>query len=167
MSSLDMQGSGAGEPAPSEATHDRELFDFYRRYIESFNARDEAAFASFFHLPVTMVHAPRYDERRSGRPLPIVTEPGQLLGQVPEHWARSEIDQVTPLTDVAGFAPHSGLVGRGERRAGILANVTRWNTEGRPYQQICALYVLTRESGRLGIKVLVELAVADLPGQLG
>lgn len=162
MSSLETTGAAPAERAGA-GTDELELVEFYRRYIEAFNARDEAAFASFFHLPVSVVHAPRYDERRAGRPLAMVTEPGLLLGQVPAHWARSTVEKMTPLVDVAGFVPREGLVERDARRPGILATATRWDTEGRPYQQINALYVLTREGGRLGIKVLVELAVADLP----
>jgi hypothetical protein len=72
---------------------------------------------------------------------------------------------MTPLGDLAGFAPLDGLIERDERRLGIVATATRWNKDGQPYQQINALYVLTREGGQLGIKVLVELAVADLPSR--
>ena len=46
---------------------------------------------------------------------------------------------------------------------GIIATVTRWDRDDRPYQQVQAMYLLTREDGKLGIKVLVELGVADLP----
>ncbi|MEA3216786.1 MAG: hypothetical protein QOJ19_2942 [Acidimicrobiia bacterium] len=165
MSTLDAHSSAGEQPASAPPSPASELGEFYDRYIQAFNARDEAAFASFFHLPVTVVHAPRYDERRAGRPLPSVTEPASLLGSVPSHWARSTVDQMTPLGDLAGFAPLDGLVERDERRLGIVATATRWNKYGQPYQQINALYVLTREGGQLGIKVLVELAVADLPSR--
>ena len=64
----------------------------------------------------------------------------------------------------AGFVlPRSGLALQEEPREGIIATVTRWDHDDRPYQQIGAMYLLTRENGELGIKVLVELGVAELP----
>ena len=44
--------------------------------------------------------------------------------------------------------------------------MTRWDHDDRPYQQIGAMYLLTRENGELGIKVLVELGVAELPARV-
>lgn len=137
-----------------------EIHDFYERYIEAFNTGDRDAFAACFHRPVTVVPATRYDDRRAGRDLPIVTDPAALWAPLPDHWARSSIDSITTLTDVGAFAPRAGLTETQERRDGIVATVTRWDTDGEPYEHIQALYILTREGGVLGIKVLVELAVA-------
>ena len=140
-----------------------ELTAWYERYIEVFNAGDREAFAAHFHPPVTVLHATRYDERRAGRPLPIVSEAGNLWAPLPRHWARSSIDSVTALSEVASFVPRAGLEPHDEPREGIIATVTRWDHDDRPYQQIGAMYLLTREHGRLGIKVLVELGLAELP----
>jgi hypothetical protein len=140
-----------------------EITDFYESYIEAFNSGDRAGFAEFFHRPVTVVHAPRYDDRRAGRELVVVDDPDLLWAPLPDHWERSTIDQVVSLDDAAPFVPRSGLVAADDRRPGIIATVTRWHLDGRPYEHIQALYVLTREQGRLGIKVLVELAVLARP----
>ena len=40
-----------------------ELGAFYDGYIAAFNACDHERFAGFFHPPVTVLHATRYDER--------------------------------------------------------------------------------------------------------
>ena len=40
--------------------------------------------------------------------------------------------------------------------------VTRWAGD-LPYEQVHVLYLLTREQGRLGIKAMVPLAMADGP----
>jgi hypothetical protein len=141
----------------------QELLDFYDRYIEVFNAGDRSAFAAHFHPPITVLHSPRYDERRAGRPLPIVAEAGDLWAPLPEHWAKTTIDSVTALADAAPFVTRDGFEARTPTRDGILSTVTRWHRDGHPYQQLQTLYLLTREQGRLGIKVLVELAVANLP----
>jgi hypothetical protein len=140
-----------------------ELTTWYEHYIEVFNSGDHEAFGALFHPPVTVVHASRYDERRAGRALPVMTEATSLGGPLPDPWARSTIDSVSALTEVATFAPRVGLDVRDEAREGIIATVTRWDRDDRPYQQVQAMYLLTREDGKLGIKVLVELGVADLP----
>ena len=140
-----------------------ELTTWYEHYIEVFNSGDHGAFGALFHPPVTVVHATRYDERRAGRALPVMTEATSLGGPLPDPWARSTIDSVSALTEVAAFAPRVGLDVRDEAREGIIATVTRWDRDDRPYQQVQAMYLLTREDGKLGIKVLVELGVADLP----
>lgn len=140
-----------------------ELLDFYERYIAAFNAGDREGFAGFFHLPVTVVHAGRYDDRRSGRPLALLTDPASLWAPLAGSWVRSTIDSIVPLADASPFVPHDGLNERPGTRPGLLATVTRWHEDGSPYQHIQALYLLTRESGRLGIKVLVELTTADRP----
>ena len=139
------------------------LTAWYEHYIEVFNSGDHEAFAALFHPPVTVVHATRYDERRAGRTLPVMTEATSLGGPLPDPWSRSTIDSVSALTEVAAFAPRVGLDVRDEAREGIIATVTRWDRDDRPYQQVQAMYLLTREDGKLGIKVLVELGVADLP----
>jgi hypothetical protein len=138
------------------------LLAFYDRYIEVFNAGDRPAFAAHFHPPVTVLHSPRYDDRRAGRPLPIVSEAGDLWAPLPERWARTTIDSVTTLAGAVPFTPRDGLTSGTPHRDGILSTVTRWDHDGQPYQQLQTLYLLTREQGRLGIKALVELAVADL-----
>jgi hypothetical protein len=138
-----------------------DLRAWYDRYIEVFNAGDRAAFAAHFHPPVTVVHATRYDERRAGRPLPVLSEAGDLWAPLPPQWARTTVDSVTTLGEVVPFVP-GDLTPRDEPREGILSTVTRWDRDGRAYQRLQTLYLLTREGGRLGIKVLVELAVADL-----
>jgi hypothetical protein len=44
----------------------------------------------------------------------------------------------------------------------LQATVTRWAGD-EPYEQVHVLYVLANEDGRLGIKAMVPLAVADPP----
>src|SRR3954447_13071702 len=51
-----------------------EVGDFYDRYLAAFNARDEAAFAGFFHLPVTIFPLSSAEEGHAGTPPVIVTE---------------------------------------------------------------------------------------------
>src|SRR4051812_41167796 len=137
-----------------------EIRDFYERYIAAFNARDAAAFASFFPLPVTILSLPSDDERRVGRPPAIVTEVEKLWPAMPETWTRSTIDELRVLADESAFAPRDGFSERGGRRPAIQATVTRWAGD-QPYEQVHVLYLLTRENGRLGIKAMVPLAVAN------
>ena len=140
-----------------------EIDGFYERYIEAFNAGDRAGFAGFFHRPLTVVHAPRYDDRRSGRALVVIDDPATLWAPLPGHWERTTVDHVVSLEDAAPLIAREGLGAADARRPGIIATVTRWHRDGEPYEQIQALYLLTREQGRLGIKVLVELAVLTRP----
>ena len=150
------------ETQPSDLSDDSgaEIADFYERYIAAFNAGDHAGFASFFHLPLTVLHAARYDERRTGRPLAVVTDPNQLWAPLPDYWASTTVDAVLTLDEAAPFAARAGLTPSSERRPGLLATVTRWHKDGEPYEHLHVLYLLGREGGRLGIKVLVELAAA-------
>lgn len=141
-----------------------DLAAFYESYIEAFNAGDRARFAEHFHLPLSVLHAPRYDERRAGRALAVVTDPEALWAPLPDHWVRTTIDSVTPVADAAPFVAREPLVDVGSYREALLATVTRWHADGAPYEQIQALYLLTREQGRLGIKVLVELATSTRRG---
>ena len=140
-----------------------ELVEFYGRYITAFNAGDRAAFAEFFHLPLTVLHAARYDERRAGRALAVITDPSRLWAPLPGHWERTTIDEVLPVAAAAPFSARHGLTERGTRRPGLFATVTRWSADGAPYEQIHVLYLLTGEDCQLGIKVMVELGVADRP----
>ena len=91
----------------------------------------------------------------------MVTDPSSLWAPLPDHWARSSIDSIAPLADASPFVAREGLIARGSPRQGIIATVTRWHRDGQPYQHIQAMYVLTREEQRLGIKVLVELITAS------
>ena len=143
-----------------------ELTDFYERYMEVFNERDHAAFAAFFHLPVTVVHTPRYDERRAGRTLATVNDTSAWAAPLPAHWERSTIDTLVPIEQVAGFVPREGLEQVDSFRAGLFATVTRWHIDGEPYEHLHVLYLLTREAERLGIKAIVELAAAHRPEDL-
>jgi hypothetical protein len=141
-----------------------ELGDFYRRYIEAFNARNDEAFARFFHPPVTVMHATRYDERRAGRGLAVLDDLATMASR-PARWSHTTVDAVTELADagpsLADFIPTSPA-DQPEARPGLITVVTRWDAAGAAYQRIHTLYLLTREDGQLGIKVLVELNVADL-----
>ena len=141
-----------------------ELGDFYERYIAAFNGRDDEAFTGFFHPPVSVVHATRYDERRAGRALAVLDDLSSMAGRPPQ-WSHTTVDSVLELADagpaVGSFTP-APAGERPEARPGLITVVTRWNHDGQPYQRIRTLYLLTREEGRLGIKVLVELDTADL-----
>jgi hypothetical protein len=131
------------------------LRSFYERYIAAFNARDVAAFAEFFHLPVT-VFALSGDD---GRPPVIVTEMARLWPTLPARWTKSTIDEIRVLADGDAFHPRDGLIEDRDRRPALQVTVTRW-AGSEPYEQVHVLYLLTYEHGRLGIKAMVPLAVA-------
>ena len=136
--------------------------DFYERYIAAFNARDIAAFTGFFHLPVTILPLPSDDERRSGRPPVVVTEMAHLWPTLPATWTRSTIDEIRVVADAAAFRARDGFTEHRDRRPALQVTVTRWAGE-QPYEQVHVLYLLSRENGRLGIKAMVPLAMADGP----
>jgi hypothetical protein len=137
-----------------------ELRAFYDRYIDAFNRRDAAAFSGFFHLPVTIFSLPTDDDRRAGRPPRVVTEIEQLWPALPSHWTRSTIDDLRVVADDVAFVPREGLAEVRDRRPALQVTVTRWAGD-EPYEQVHVLYLLTREQGRLGIKAMVPLAVAQ------
>ncbi len=141
-----------------------DLREFYERYITAFNGGDRDGFTGFFHLPATLVHRATYDQRRAGRNLVVLTDPGQLLVPLPGHWERTTIDAVLPLDEAAGFEARAELTQHHPDRPGLIATVTRWHVDGSPYEQLHVLYLLTRENGRLGIKAMVELAAAERAG---
>jgi hypothetical protein len=136
------------------------LRDFYERYIAAFNARDAAAFAGFFHLPVTIFPLPPSDDGKAGRPPVVVTEAAQLWPTLPDIWTRSTIDDVRVVAD--GFQPRDAFTERRDRRPALQVTVTRW-AEEEPYEQVHVLYLLARQHGRLGITAMVPLAMADGP----
>jgi hypothetical protein len=136
-----------------------ELGDLYERYIEAFNARDEAAFTAFFHLPVNIFRLPvdGGDAPNSG---PVeISDPRHLWPVLPPTWTRSTIDSVRVVGDDTAFAPRPGFTDRAPRRAALEVTVTRWAGD-EPYEQVHVLYILTRVEGRLGITAMVPLAVA-------
>lgn len=139
-----------------------ELVDFYERYIAAFNALDAEAFAGFFHLPVMYLGTARPDERGRGLSLGVITEPQAMLSRLPAHWARSTIESISALDDLGVPLDFADAVKVHGPRHGLVANVTRWNKDGEPYQRIRALYLLTRDNGQLGLKVIAELAVVNL-----
>jgi hypothetical protein len=155
---LTMGATGDGTPAQG----DDELRDLYERYIAAFNARDEAAFAGFFHLPVTVLRLPVDAVDPTGAAPTVVTEMAHLWPVLPPTWTRSTIDDVRVVADAAAFTPRPGFADRTPRRAVLQVTVTRWAGD-EPYEQVHVLYVLTREDGRLGIKAMVPLAVARPP----
>jgi hypothetical protein len=154
-----------GPPWSSRGAELDELRDFYERYIAAFNARDVAAFAGFFHLPVTILPLPSDDERQIGRPPVVVTEMAQLWPTLPATWTRSTIDEIRVVADETAFRPRDEFTERGDRRPALQVTVTRWAGD-EAYQQVHVLYLLTRENGGLGIKAMVPLAVAEGP-QIG
>jgi hypothetical protein len=139
-----------------------EVTEFFERYMAAFNARDRAAFEAFFHLPVTFLPPPPY--RREGA-LPALTTPEQLWAGFLPAGALSTMDSFTTLGDALPFPAGDDLVERHDRHVGALAVATRRDRHGRPYQRVEALYVLTRQHGRLGIKLMAVLAVAALPAE--
>jgi hypothetical protein len=145
----------------SGAANVDELRDFYERYIAAFNARDADAFAGFFHLPVTIFPLAS-DDKHAGRPPTLVTDMAQLWPTLPATWTRSTIDDVRVVADATAFDPRDGFTERRERRPALQVTVTRWAGD-EPYEQVHVLYLLTQEQGRLGIKAMVPLAVADRP----
>ncbi len=136
-----------------------ELLDLYERYIEAFNARDEAAFVGFFHLPVSILRLPADGVDAAATTPVVVTDPDQLWPVLPPTWTRSTIDTVRVMADDAAFTPREGFGEQSPRRAALEVTVTRWAGD-EPYEQVHVLYLLTREDGRLGIKAMVPLAVA-------
>jgi hypothetical protein len=138
-----------------------ELRDFYERYIAAFNARDTAAFAGFFHLPVTIFPLAS-DDKHAGRPPVVVNDIAHLWPTLPDRWTRSSIDDVRIVADQSAFRPRDGLTERRDRRPALQVTVTRWAGD-EPYEQVHVLYLLAREHGQLGINAMVPLAVADRP----
>jgi hypothetical protein len=138
--------------------HD-ELVDLYERYIAAFNARDDAAFVQFFHLPVSILRLPGSGGDLAGAGPTVITDPAQLRPALPARWTRSTIDAVRVVADPTAYTPRDGFVERTPRRAALQATVTRWAGD-EPYEQVHVLYLLTSEDGRLGIKAMVPLAVA-------
>jgi len=136
-----------------------ELGDFYVRYIDAFNARDEAAFFGCFHLPVSIMRLPTGGGDAAGSTPIVVTDPDRLWPVLPPTWTRSTIDAVRVVADDHAFTPRDGFAERTPRRAAIEATVTRWAGD-EPYEQVHVLYLLAREDGRLGIKAMVPLALA-------
>jgi hypothetical protein len=141
----------------AESSH--ELRQFYERYIQAFNARDEATFAACFHLPVSILRLPIEDADPTGTTPVVVTDAAQLWPVLPATWTRSTIDELHVLADGAAYTPRSGFAERAPRRAALQATVTRWAGD-EPYEQVHVLYLLTREDGRFGIKAMVPLAIA-------
>jgi hypothetical protein len=139
-------------------SHD-ELRDFYERYIDAFNGRDEATFAGSFHLPVSILRLPIDHDDPTGATPQLVTDATQLWPVLPPTWTRSTIDELRVLADDAAYTPRAGFADRSPRRAALQVTVTRWAGD-EPYEQVHVLYVLTREDGRLGIKAMVPLAIA-------
>jgi len=152
-----MAAAHDGTDAPPD---DDEVAAFFAGYMAAFNAGDAEAFARHFHPPVTSVPAPgRAEEAGIGMALPVLTDPAGLLAQLPGYWSHSTVDRVESLGTLAP-APPADPAARSRRgpREGLVAWVTRWDRDGRPYQRIEALYLLTRHDGRLGIKVIAELS---------
>ncbi len=135
-----------------------ELRQLYTRYIDAFNARDEETFAGFFHLPVSVLRLPVDGTDPPGAAPTLVTDVADLWPVLPPTWTRSTVDELLVVAD--DFTPRAGFADRTSRRAVLQATVTRWAGD-EPYEQVHALYVLTREDGRLGIKSMVPLAVAN------
>jgi hypothetical protein len=146
---------------PEQRSRANELPDFYERYIAG-SIRDAAAFAGFFHLPVTIFSLPSDDGRHDGRPPAVVTDVAKLWPTLPATWTRSTIDEIRVVADATAFTPRDEFTERRDRRPALQVTVTRWAGD-EPYEQVHVLYLLTREKGRLGIKTMVPLAVAEGP----
>jgi hypothetical protein len=138
-----------------------ELRDFYERYIAAFNARDEAAFAGFFHLPVTIWPLASRGGH-DGRAPVVVTDMAHLWPALPAAWTRSTIDEMRVVADASAFRPRDQFTERRDRRPALQVTVTRWAGD-QPYEQVHVLYLLARQDGRLGITAMVPLATADAP----
>jgi hypothetical protein len=134
-----------------------ELQDFYERYIAAFNARDAEAYAACFHAPVTMMRADRGGDRPDDAPFTIVEDPGAFPARMPAHWSHSTVDSVSTLGDALPFAIADGLPEPRGRRLGVMAVASRWDHDGQRYEQVQALYLLSRREGKLGIKFIAEL----------
>ena len=149
---------GSGAPDWRDEAH-----DMYVRYIDAFNARDEAAFYGFFHLPVSIMRLPGDGADGPGSTPHLVTDAAQLWPVLPATWTRSTIDDLRVLADDDAFTPRPGFADRTPRRVALQVTVTRWAGD-EPYEQVHVLYLLAREGGRLGIKAMVPLAVAAPAG---
>jgi hypothetical protein len=150
------------DDASGEQDWRNEARDLYERYIDAFNARDEATFFGFFHLPVSIMRLPAGGADGPGSSPHLVTDRAQLWPVLPATWTRSTIDDLRVLAGADAFTPRSGFTDRSARRVALQVTVTRWAGD-EPYEQVHVLYLLTREGGRLGIKAMVPLAVAGPP----
>ena len=141
-----------------------ELLAFFEKYMAAVNARDEDAFDACFHPPVVAMMAPAHDEQGVGQSLLTISEPKILLNLLPEHWSRSTVDSVVALDAAVPFSDQALLEGPELYRRGLVTTFTRWNREGRAYERLQFLYLLTRQDGGLGIKLASELAKVSLRG---
>ncbi len=148
---------------PTDDTAAAEIAAFFEHYMAAFNALDGDAFSRCFHLPATIVPAPKADESSAGHPLGLLTEPATLLGHLPDYWSHSTMDEIAPLSTLAPPPLDPDARARRGPRLGAVATATRWDRDGRPYQHIQALYLLSRQDGALGIKVIAELVSNLLP----
>ena len=92
----------------------------------------------------------------------MATEMAQLWPALPARWTKSTIDEIRVVADGAAFRPRDGLTEVRDRRPVLQVTVTRWAGD-EPYEQVHVLYLLTHEHGRLGIKAMVPLAMAQSP----
>ena len=143
-----------------------ELEEFYQRYIDAVNAHDSEAFAACYHSPITLLAAPRPNESGVGLRPRALPDMAFALGTFPDHWARTSIDSLVELADAAPLVNLTSAAAGADpgARQGIIATCTRWDTSGKPYERVQALYLLTRQDGELGIKVIAELATFPIDG---
>jgi hypothetical protein len=136
---------------------DAELDAFFERYIGAYNARDEEAFAGCFNLPVTAFFPPPDDELGTG-PLPVLTTEAELYALLPPPGDYSTVDSVSTLGEVAPFTVEGPPP---DLRPGIVATISRRDFSGRAHQRLQALFLLSRQEGRLAIKFVAQTALFE------
>jgi hypothetical protein len=134
-----------------------ELDAFFERFIAAYNARDEDAFAGCFNLPVTAVGPPP-DDPFDGAPLPVLTTEEELHALLPPPGDYRTVDSVRSLHELAPFVGDGAAV---DARPGMIATISRRDFSGRTHQRLQALYLLSFQDGRLGIKVAAQLALFE------
>jgi hypothetical protein len=136
---------------------DAELDAFFERFIAAYNARDEEAFARCFNLPVT-AFGPPPDERLGYVDLPVLSTEEDLHALLPPPGDYSIVDSVSALAELAPFIAEGAPP---EVRPGVVATISRRDFSGRAHQRLQVLYVLSRQDGRIGIKLPVQLALHE------
>jgi hypothetical protein len=131
-----------------------ELEAFYKRYIDSFNREDIDQFSECFGFPYAFVSGERglsvcaneADHQRTFGPL--------MANLKARGWARSETDKMSawPMA---------------ENLAMILADVTRYKTDGAVLERVRASYTLRRDAKGWKLVTIAEIKPPFLgPGEL-
>ncbi len=122
----------------------KELESFYRSYIAAFNREDIDAFSETFTYPYAWVSG-RHGLSECRTESDHQSSFGKIMADLKHRgWVRSDIDQLNawPLA---------------EDLAMILADVSRYKSDGSVLERVRACYTLRRDAGTWKIVTLAEI----------